>query len=157
MDPAAVIDGWFAAHPDLEVERIGEQGWFSVLAGERKRTVPVFLKLGEHTLTIQSFFMQAPDERLEELYGFLLRRNLRTYLFRFALSDDGDVLIVGVVPVHALTPAELDRALGQLLANADDAFNPALRLGFTSYIEREQAWRASVGAPPNPVTGPDPD
>ena len=40
---------------------------------------------------------------------------------------------------------ELDRTLGQLLSVADDAYWPAIRLGFTEYIEREQAWREKVG------------
>jgi hypothetical protein len=150
-DPGTRIERWFSAQPELEVERVGDDGWITVLAGERKKTVPVYVRVGAHTVTIQSFFMRAPDERLDEVYGFLLQRNLRTYVFRFALAPDGDVLLVGVLPVHAVTVEEMDRMMGQLLAVADEAFNPALKLGFASYIEREQAWRASVGAPQNPI------
>jgi hypothetical protein len=69
-----------------------------------------------------------------------------------AVADEGDVLLVGVLPNRAVDDAELDRVLGQLLATADEAFDTALRLGFASYIEREQAWRARVGAPRNPIT-----
>jgi hypothetical protein len=146
------VDAWFSAQPDLDVERVGDRGWLTVLSGERKRTIPVYLALGRHTLTIQSFFMRAPDERLGEVYGLLLRRNLRTYTLRFALTDDGDVLVVGVLPLHAVTEDELDRVLGQLLVVSDEAFNPALRAGFASYIEAEQAWREGLGLAPNPIT-----
>jgi hypothetical protein len=150
---AGVVDDWFASQPDLPVDRIdrAEGAWFTVLAGERKRTIPVYLELGAQHLSLQSFFLRAPDENAAGLYHFLLRRNLRSHVLRFALAEEGDVLIVGLLPRAALLPDELDRVLGQLLLLADEAFNPALRLGFGSYIERERAWRQRVGAPPNPV------
>jgi hypothetical protein len=149
---AEVIDGWFAAQPDLAVERVGETGWFTVLAGEHKRTIPVYLEAGATNLVVESFFMAAPDENQAEVYAYLLRRNTRTYTFRFALYDSGDVMLVGVVPLAAVTDEELDRMLGQLLVAADESYDPALRTGFSSYIDREQAWRAKVGAPRNPIS-----
>jgi hypothetical protein len=154
MGAAEVIAGWFAQQPSLDVERLerGEGAWLSQLSGERKRTIPVYLELGAHNLAIQSFFMRAPDENEAEVYRFLLQRNLRTYVFRFALSHEGDVLILAVLPLPAVTPDELDRVMGQLLVVADEAFNPALRAGFTTYIEREQAWREKVGTGRNPIT-----
>jgi len=57
-----------------------------------------------------------------------------------------------VLPLHAVTTAEIDRLLGQVLQAADDAFNVALRMGFASYIEREQAWREKVGVGRNPIS-----
>jgi hypothetical protein len=151
-DALALIDAWFADRPELDIEPFGETGRFVVLHGERKRTIPVQLEVGDHTLTVTSFFLHAPDEQGEDVYAFLLRRNLRSYIWRFALNPDGDVLLVGVLPRAALSRDELDRMLGQLLSVADDAFTSALRLGFSTYIEREQAWRAKVGAPRNPIT-----
>jgi Putative bacterial sensory transduction regulator len=149
---AEVIQAWFAGQPDLRVERLGDAGWFTVLAGEHKRTIPVALRLTDHDLHVESFFMAAPDENLAEVYAYLLRRNLRTYTFRFALADRGDVMLVGVLPRAAVTVEELDRALGQLLLAADECYDHALRAGFAAYIDREQAWRAKVGAPRNPIS-----
>ena len=151
VDIAGVIDGWFA-QADQEVERVGETGWLTVLAGERKRTIPVYLELGDHTLVIESFFMTAPDERHDEVYRYLLQRNLRTYTLRFALYEAGDIMLVGVIPRHAITAEELDRALGQLLTVADDSYWAAIRMGFTGYIEREQTWREKVGLGRNPIS-----
>lgn len=150
--PESVVEEWFAAQPDLEVERTEDGGWLTVLAGEHKRTIPVHLSLSPRHLLVQSFFMRAPDENEGEVYGFLLRRNTRTYLCRFALYETGDVMLVGLVPHAAVSTGELDTLLGQVLAAADEAYDQALRLGFASYIEREQAWRASVGAPRNPIS-----
>lgn len=152
MGAADVVAEWLAAQPELPSERAGEAAWDVMLSGERKRTIPVRLEVGAHTLTLRSFFMRAPDENADELYGYLLRRNLRSYTLRFALHPDGDVLLVGVLPLAAVTGDELDRTLGQVLAVADDAFDHALRTGFASYIEREQAWRAQSGLGRNPIS-----
>jgi len=151
MDVAAVVDEWFR-ESGQEVERVGDKGWVTVLAGERKRTIPVYLEAGDHTLIVESFFMTAPDERHDEVYRYLLQRNLRTYTLRFALYDSGDIMLVGVIPNHAVTSEELDRVLGQLLAVADDSYWAAIRMGFESYIEREQAWRQKVGLGRNPIS-----
>lgn len=146
------IAEWFAAQEELRVDRLDEDSWFTMLAGERKRTIPVHLEVSEHGVVLQSFFMRAPDENEAELYDYLLRRNLRSYVFRFALATEGDVLLLAVLPHAAVDTVELDRVMGQLLAAADEAFDKALRLGFASYIDREQAWRERVGAPRNPIT-----
>lgn len=151
MSVEAAVEEWLAAH-DVRSQRVGANGWDVMLSGERKRTIPVHLELGAHTLTIQSFFVRAPDERAAELYAYLLGRNLRSYTLRFALHPDGDVLIVGVLPLAAVTVDELDRTMGQLLQTADEAFDHALRVGFASYIEREQAWRERTGQSRNPIT-----
>ncbi|MBW3603527.1 MAG: YbjN domain-containing protein [Actinobacteria bacterium] len=152
-DPAAaraIVDQW-VADQDVPGERENDR-WNVMLSGEHKRTVGVTISVGDHTLIAQSFFMRAPDEDRAGVYGLLLRRNLRSYTLRFALHPDGDVLLVGVLPLAAVTLSELDRMLGQLLAVADETFDEALRLGFASYIEREQTWRASTGQPRNPIT-----
>lgn len=149
--PAAAVREWFAGQPALPCERM-DGGWLTVLAGEHKRTLPVFLEVGEHTLTLQAFFMTAPNENREELYGYLLRRHLRSYVARFAVDASGDVVLVAVLPVAAVTAAELDRVMGQLLQLADDTYFEAIRMGFRSYIEREQAWREKVGLSRNPIT-----
>ncbi len=149
---AQVVEAWFAGQPGLARERVGDGAWQTVLAGDHKRTIPVHLELGVHGLAVQSFFMAAPDERHDEVYALLLRRNLRSYTLRFAIDDLGDVLLVGLIPPPALSVEELDRVLGQLLVTADETYDHALRTGFATYIAREQSWRAKVGAPRNPIT-----
>jgi hypothetical protein len=142
----------FLATSGLDVERIDDRTWHTMLSGERKRTVPVYLEVSERHLALQSFFMRAPDENEGELYRYLLTRHLRSYVHRFAVAESGDLLIVGVVPLAGVTVAELDRLLGQLLSLADEAFDTALRLGFASYIEREQDWRMRAGMGRNPIS-----
>lgn len=151
MTPTQTIEAWAAA-AELPVQRVSDSGWDLMLAGEHKRTIPVHLELGDHTLTVQSHFLRAPDENAEQLYAYLLRRNLRTYVMRFALHPDGDLLLVGVLPLTAVSEEGLDRLVGQLLAAADAAFDTALKMGFSSYIDREQAWRERNGLGRNPIS-----
>ena len=148
----AAVEAWFASQPDLDVQRTGEEGWLTTLAGEHKRTIGMFLSVGDHTLVLESHFMRAPDEHAAELYELLLKRNQRSYALRFCLYDTGDVMLVGLMPLAAVTTAEVDRLAGALLTVADESYNAALRLGFTSYIEREQAWREKAGLGRNPIT-----
>ena len=143
---------WFDGQPSLDVEAAGDGGWFTVLEGEHKRTIPMYVSVGDHTLIVESHFMRAPDENAEALYESLLKRNQRTYTLRFCVYDSGDIMLVGVVPLAAVTPAEMDRLAGALLLTADESYNAALRLGFASYIEREQSWREKVGLGRNPIS-----
>lgn len=140
------------AHSGIAADQRDAWTWELSLSGEQRRGMPVRIHVDERTTLLQAFFMRAPDEHHAELYATLLRRHQRSYLLRFALSDDGDVLLLAVVPHAAMTGEELDRLLGQLVRTADESHATALRLGFASYIDREQAWRARVGAPRNPIT-----
>lgn len=148
---AACIQTWADAQAELQVDRVGD-GWFTTLVGENKRTIGMHLSVGDQTLIIESHFMRAPDEHAAELYEQLLKRNQRSYVLRFCVYDSGDVMLIGVVPLAAVTAEEVDRIAGSLLTTADESYNAALRLGFAGYIEREQAWRESAGLGRNPIS-----
>jgi hypothetical protein len=63
----------------------------------------------------------------------------------FAVDAVGDIYLDGRVPLHAVTPEEVDRLLGAVLTYADESFNSILELGFATSIRREWAWRESRG------------
>lgn len=148
----ACVEQWFAGQPQLEVERVGDDVWSTTLTGEHKRTIGMVLSVGDHTLIVESHFMRAPDENAALLYEQLLKRNQRSYVLRFCVYDSGDVMLVGVVPLAGITPEEVDRIAGVLLTTADESYNAALRLGFASYIQREQTWREAAGLGRNPIS-----
>ena len=147
-----LLEGLAAA--GLEVETAGEDRWMTVLAGEWKRTIPLLLELADRSLRLTSLFAGAPDEAHAEVYRLLLQRNQRSGLVRFALDDEGDLIIVATVPSAALDAEVVDELLGSVLSLADETFNQVLRTGFASYLEAEQRWRRSAGMPPNPVGEP---
>lgn len=141
-DPAGIIDDYLRER-DIRYERPSESEWALQLRGEKKHSITVLLALRERTLALESFFMRRPAENLAEVYGMLLRANMRTYGIRFALDDIGDVFIVTRLPLEAVTEEELDRLLGAVLTTADDMFMPAIEVGFASYLARDLAWRAA--------------
>ena len=132
---------------DVEWERTGENGYAVVLPGAHKLKTVCNLLVGEHALRIEAFVMRQPDENHERLWAWLLQRNARMYGVAFAIDADGDVYLVGRVPLHAVTADELDRLLGAVLTYADESFDPMLEIGFGSAIRREWAWREKRGEP----------
>ena len=84
--------------------------------------------------------MRKPDENHEQVYAFLLQRNVRMYAVAWAI-DSRRRLPVRPAAAAAVTADEIDRILGSVLEYADGTFNTLLELGFGSSIRREWAWR----------------
>ena len=129
----------------LEWEPTGEGSYVVTLPGSHKLKTLCNLIVGEHSLRIEAFVMRQPDENREQLWAYLLQHNAHMYGVAFSIDSVGDVYLVGRVPLHAVTPDELDRLLGAVLTYADESFDPMLEIGFGSAIRREWAWRVSRG------------
>jgi hypothetical protein len=145
-EPHALIER-VCAERELAFDRTGEHAYAVVLPGAHKLKTTCNLIVGEHALRLEAFIMRQPDERREELWAWLLRRNARMYGVAFAIDSVGDVYLVGRVPLHAVTEHELDRLLGSVLTYADESFDPMLEIGFGSAIRREWQWRVKRGEP----------
>ena len=132
---------------DLEVSFTSPQpGAFLVrLEGQHKLVTMTWLIADTHSLHVEAFFCRQPDENHAEFYRYLLEHNARMYGVHFALDPAGDVYLVGRLPLHAITPDEVDRLLGCVLSYADDIFDQALMIGFASAIKKEYAWRLKRG------------
>ncbi len=133
------------AERELPVERTGELSYAVTLPGTRKLKTICNLVVGEHALRIEAFVMRQPDERREELWAWLLRRNARMYAVAFAIDAVGDVYLTGRVGLDGINAEELDRILGSVLTYADESFDTMLEIGFSSAIRREWEWRVSRG------------
>ncbi len=135
----------------LPLHVVGEDRFLTMLTGEHKRTIPVLLHVDERSLKLSSLVAGRPDEQHDVVHRLLLHRNQRPAPVHFALDDEGDLLLVGRVPLAVLDDAALDELLGLVLAMVDDVFDRVLTVGFASYVAAEQRWRAREGLPPNPV------
>jgi len=121
-------------------------GRFSVeLPGERKLKTSCSIAVREHSLVINAFVARHPDENAEGVHRWLLERNARLSGVAFAVDSNGDIYLVGRLPLHAVTADELDRLLGVVLDAADSSFNTILDLGFADSIRREWQWRLARG------------
>jgi hypothetical protein len=136
-----------AAVADLEHEEPTPGTLVVQLPGEKKLKTTVSLVVGAHSLSINAFVVRHPDENHEAVYRWLLERNARLYAVAFAVDHLGDVYLAGRLPLHAVTPDEVDRLLGAVLEASDSSFNTILELGFAASIRKEWAWRISRGEP----------
>jgi Putative bacterial sensory transduction regulator len=152
---------------ELEWDKTGDSAYVVTLPGTHKLKTACNLIVGEHALRIEAFVMRQPDERREELWAWLLRRNARMYGVSFSIDAVGDVYLTGRVSLNSLDEDELDRLLGAVLSYADESFDTMLEIGFGSSIRREWEWRVKRGeslrnleafaAFADPARGPDAD
>ena len=129
----------------LDAERPQPGSYLVRLEGERKLATMTWLIVGVHSLHVEAFFCRQPDENHARFYRFLLERNGRMYGVHFAVDPQGDVYLVGRLPLSSVTADEIDRLLGCVLTYSDENFNPALAIGFASSIRKEWAWRVKRG------------
>jgi hypothetical protein len=115
------------------------------LPGERKLKTTTRLEVGRHALGVHAFVARNPDENHEGVYRWLLERNLKLYGVAFAIDSAGDIYLDGRLPLHSVTPDEVDRLLGSVLSASDESFNTILELGFASSIRKEWEWRTARG------------
>lgn len=145
QDRAAQVVEGFLKGAELDWES-PESGTFVVqLPGTRKLSTTVSLLVGRHSLSLNAFVIRHPDENETGVHRWLLERNLKLYGVSYAVDQLGDVYVTGRLPLSAVTEAEIDRLLGQVLEAADGSFNTLLELGFSSAIRKEYAWRVSRG------------
>ena len=128
----------------VELERIEAGAYLVTLRG--RRTTLVWLIAGEQAVAVEAFVLhvvQCPDPG--PLHRHLLSRNLRLRDVHYGLDEVGDVFLAGSVPHASVTPAGVDRLLGEVLALMED---DADRLVALAYGERltDPALRAKASA-----------
>jgi Putative bacterial sensory transduction regulator len=115
------------------------------LPGEHKLRTTVSVLIGERSLSASAFVVRHPDENADGVHRWLLARNLRLQGAAFAIDGDGDVYIVGRIPLEGVTPTTVDALMGVIGNTADTCFDELLALGFLTSMKKEWAWRVSRG------------
>ena len=145
-EAAAVLRSYLRAN-DLDYDEDAPGVFSFALPGEKKLQTAVRLDVGPHALSVHAFVCRSPDENHEQVYRWLLQRNLRLYAIAFAIDRLGDIYLDARLPLSSITDDELDRVLGSVLSVADESFNAILELGFASSIRKEWEWRKLRGEP----------
>jgi hypothetical protein len=144
VDPAAVIRTALV-DAELDWEELTPGIFDVVLPGERKLRTPVRIEVGPHALSLHAFVCRKPDENFEGVYRWMLERNMKMFGLAFALDAVGDIFLDARLPLHVVTPDEVDRLLGSVLTYSDESFNVLLELGFATSIRKEWDWRIAKG------------
>ena len=129
---------------DLSYELVGNI-FVVTIPGEKKLRTTCSLSIGESAVTVNAFVARRPDENAEDVYRWLLEKNLKTYAVAFAVDSLGDIYLAGRVPITAISPTEIDRIIGCVADYSDSSFNTILELGFATAIRKEWDWRVSRG------------
>lgn len=140
----ATIEEFLDSH-QIDYERNNESAFFLTLPGEKKLQTHCALVIGDHSMSINAFVIRKPDENVDIVHEWLLKKNASLYCVAFAINELGDIYLVGRLPFSSITEQELDRVIGAVLQYSDSSFNPLLELGFSTAIRREWAWRVSRG------------
>ena len=135
---------WLTAN-EIEHDDLGEGVFTLELPGEKKLKTPCRLEVGPHALAVHAFVCRNPDENHEAVYRWLLERNLKLYAVAFGIDHLGDIYLDARLPLSSVTPEDLDKLVGSVLAYADESFNVLLELGFASSIRKEWEWRKLRG------------
>ena len=133
------ISGWFATrlteNPVMVAVDRGEPGerrWHVRLAGDDKDFSTIWFTLRQRSLHFETYVMPAPEENEAAFYAHLLRRNHKLVGMRFSIGPEEAVFLAGEVPVRAVDDMVLDRIVGSTWVYVEQAFRPALRIGFAS-------------------------
>ncbi len=115
------------------------------LPGQHKLKTAVSVLVGERSLSVSAFVIRRPDENADGVHRWLLERNLRLQGLAFAIDGDGDIYLVGRIPLEGVTPQTVDQLMGVVAHAADGSFDELLVLGFLTSMRKEWAWRVSRG------------
>ena len=143
-EPVEIVRTWLTDN-DIDHEEV-EDGTFTLeLPGEKKLKTPCRLEVGPHSLGVHAFVCRNPDENHATVHRWLLERNLKLYAVAFGLDHLGDIYLDARLPLSSVTPDDLDRLIGSVLAYADESFNVILEMGFATSIRKEWEWRKLRG------------
>jgi hypothetical protein len=130
MDADATRISRYLEQIGAAVEPRGDREWGVRLPSEKRGAVTALLTARERTLALRAFFLRGPDRGHEAVYRRLLRKNLDTGDWRFAVGDDGDLYLLADTPLAGLDVDGLDGLLGSLSTLVDETYESVVRMGF---------------------------
>ena len=138
MDEAAAValletvtDGWV----EDDASDVVWSGDFEGRRGVRMRQqvrdfTTVWFDVGQRTVAIEAYVLPSPPNRREEVFRQCLVRNAGVRRIHFALDRDGDVVLVGRVPLAELSEQELELALGEVYDLVERSFRALVAAAF---------------------------
>jgi hypothetical protein len=129
-----------------EPDERGQYRWLVRLAGEEKEFITLWLTLRQRTVHVEAQLMPAPEERVEEVYRYLLAKNADLFDLHLALGPEAAIYLVGRVPAGELDAEALDELCGAALQHVEEIFPTAMAMGLGSLYRRRRARGGSAPA-----------
>jgi len=120
--------------PDSDAVWAGdyEGRWGLRLQQQTREATTIWFDVGEVTIGFEAYLLPGPPDQQAAVYRECLRRNLTAWPATIALDSEGDLYIVGRIPIAQLDSADIDRAVGAVYELVDLAFRSLIRTGFAS-------------------------
>lgn len=115
----------------------GGSSWDVSVPSYWREVIAVSMNLSDTHLRCDAFFLRAPDEKHDEAYALLLRKNSRAHVWKFSVNEVGDVSLVCELPRAAIDPDELDTLFGSLITLVDETYVPYMKLAFATALEKQ--------------------
>jgi len=97
---------------------------------ENRDFTTLWFEVGDRTVGLEAYLVPAPPHNQAEVYRQALVRNGRSWPVWIAAGRDGDLYVLGRLPLESLDEEALDRAVGGVYELVDIAFRPMIRAGF---------------------------
>ncbi|MDH3607115.1 MAG: YbjN domain-containing protein [Acidimicrobiia bacterium] len=107
-----------------------EGRWAVRMAQQTRDFTTVWFDVGERTVGFEAYVLPNPPGGHQEVYRQLLSRNQRMWRTHFAIDRDGDVFLVGRVPLSDFTPTTIDEVLGAVYEAVELSFRSLIEAGF---------------------------
>jgi hypothetical protein len=126
-----ITEGWVS---DSESDVVWS-GDFEGRRGVRMRQqvrdfTTVWFVVGQRTIAVEAYVLPSPPARREEVFRQCLVRNAGVRRIHFALDRDGDIVLVGRIPLAEVDEQELELALGEVYELVERSFRSLVRTAF---------------------------
>lgn len=138
------VERFLASHEaNLTVRSREADAWEILVPAYAKQAIAVGLRRSRWGLRADTFFMRRPMEQADLVYELVLRRCARAHLWKFYVTDDGDLALRAEMPATSIDEEELGRLFGTLISIVEDTYLQAVGLGFASVM----ALQVEAGGP----------
>ena len=90
----------------------------------------VWFEVGDLTVGFEAYVLPNPPRGHESVYRQLMIRNYRMWRTHFSIDADGDIHLVGRVPLSEWNPDALDAVLGAIYEGVELSFRSLVETGF---------------------------
>lgn len=124
--------GALVGDPESDVVNAEEyEGRWAVRMRQQVRDfTTVWFTVGDLTVGFEAYVLPHPPHGHESVLRQLMVRNHRMWRTHFSIDADGDIHLVGRVPLSEWSPDSLDAVLGAIYEAVELSFRSLVRTGF---------------------------